>query len=271
VHRHLPHDAAAERWLLHCDSPRGELLERIPEDEPVEVAIVGGGEGALSCLLFLREHRPDARLVVYTPSLPLSRGESFLENRVFADPDSVGWERLDLPTRRAFVQQCDRGVFDATNLSRISCDEQCRFETGRVLHIAGSREGGVCLDYASVDGPRAAHHDFAVNCTGFDVLAQVRPLFPPAVRQAIEAAVGPVWSARDGAELPIGRALELEGLRPRLHVPGLAGVAQGPGFANLGCLGLLANRVLQPCLAPDGGTSSAPLIADVDAEPALEA
>jgi mycobactin lysine-N-oxygenase len=38
--------------------------------------------------------------------------------------------------------------------------------------------------------------------------------------------------------------LELRGLRPRLHIPGLAGVSQGPGFANLGCLGLLSDRVL---------------------------
>ena len=40
--------------------------------------------------------RPRARIAVYTPTLPLSRGESFLENRVFADPDDVGWEHLDL-------------------------------------------------------------------------------------------------------------------------------------------------------------------------------
>jgi len=35
---------------------------------------------------------------------------------------------------------------------------------------------------------------------------------------------------------------------PRLHIPGLAGLSQGPGFANLGALGLLSNRVLQPYL-----------------------
>ena len=46
----------------------------------------------------------------------------------------------------------------------------------------------------------------------------------------------------------IGRALELEGMEPRLHIPGLAGLSQGPGFANLGALGLLSNRVLQPLL-----------------------
>ncbi len=37
-------------------------------------------------------------------------------------------------------------------------------------------------------------------------------------------------------------------MSPRLHIPGLGGLSQGPGFANLGGLGLLANRVLQPLL-----------------------
>src|SRR2546422_1345890 len=30
------------------------------------------------------------------------------------------------------------------------------------------------------------------------------------------------------------RSLELEGLRPRLHIPGLAALSQGPRFANPG-------------------------------------
>jgi mycobactin lysine-N-oxygenase len=41
-------------------------------------------------------------------------------------------------------------------------------------------------------------------------------------------------------------------MRPLLHIPGLAGLSQGPGFANLGSLGLLANRILQPLLGEKG-------------------
>ena len=67
-----------------------------PPTREIDVAIVGGGESALSALVFLRAMRPEARITVYTPILPLCRGESFLENRVFADPDDVGWEQLDL-------------------------------------------------------------------------------------------------------------------------------------------------------------------------------
>lgn len=39
--------------------------------------------------------------------------------------------------------------------------------------------------------------------------------------------------------------LSVAGLDPPLHLPVLAGLAQGPGFPNLSCLGLLSDRVLR--------------------------
>ncbi len=249
VHRHFPHDPEVEARVFHCDSRREEFA-RVPESEPVEIAIVGGGESALSALVFLRGLRPAARLTVYTPTLPLSRGESFLENRVFADPDNVAWEHLDLETRRDFVKHCDRGVFDSSVLERIADDDRCAFVCGRAVHVSLSEDGeGAILEFDSPsEGPSTERYDFVVNCTGFDLLRQLRGLFPDAVRDEVEEQCGPLWDAPAQAEIPIGRGLELEGVRPRLHIPGLGGLRQGPGFANLGSLGLLANRVLQPLL-----------------------
>jgi mycobactin lysine-N-oxygenase len=250
VHRHFPHDPDVESRVFHCDSRREEFA-RVPEGEAVEIAIVGGGESALSALVFLRDLRPQARLTIYTPTLPLSRGESFLENRVFADPDNVSWEHLDVETRRDFVKHCDRGVFDQTVLARIADDDHLSFITGRAVHVslAGDGEGAV-LEYESPsEGASAERYDYVVNCTGFDLLRQLRGLFPDAVRDEVEEQCGPLWDRPPQTEVPIGRALELEGMRPRLHIPGLGGLRQGPGFANLGSLGLLANRVLQPLLA----------------------
>jgi mycobactin lysine-N-oxygenase len=250
VHRAFPHDPAVAGRIFHCDSRREEFAA-VPAEEAVEIAIVGGGESALSALVFLRAFRPRARLTVYTPMLPLSRGESFLENRVFADPDSVAWDRLDVQTRRDFVKHCDRGVFDAGVLAGIADDEHCSFVVGRAVHVSAA-EGGAALEFDSPDGVVAERYDFVVNCTGFDLLAQLRELFPGAVREEIESRCGPLWEGQPQGEAPIGRALELEGVRPRIHIPGLGGLRQGPGFANLGSLGLLANRVLQPLLAEAG-------------------
>ena len=116
------------------------------------MAIVGGGESALSALVFLRAMRPGAKITVYTPMLPLSRGESFLENRVFADPDDVGWEHLDLEMRQDFVKHCDRGVFDATVIARLAGEQGCDFKIGRAVHVSAAGEG-VDLEVETAAGP----------------------------------------------------------------------------------------------------------------------
>lgn len=259
VHRHFPHDPDVESRVFHCDSRREEFA-RVP-DEPVEIAIVGGGESALSALVFLRDLKPQARLTIYTPTLPLSRGESFLENRVFADPDNVDWEHLDIETRRDFVKHCDRGVFDSSVLARIADDDHLAFIAGRAVHVSLADDGeAAVLEFESpAEGMCSQRYDFVINCTGFDLLRQLRGLFPDAVRDVVEEQCGPLWDRPPKTEVPIGRALELKDVNPRLHIPGLGGLSQGPGFANLGSLGLLANRVLSPLLtelgAPFAGVS----------------
>ncbi|HEY0317413.1 MAG TPA: SidA/IucD/PvdA family monooxygenase [Solirubrobacterales bacterium] len=249
AHRAFPHDPGADARIFHCDSRRDEFFQ-MPDDRGLEVAIVGGGESALSALVFLRAFRPRARLTVYTPTLPMSRGESFLENRVFADPDDVGWSELDLQTRRDFVKHCDRGVFDQGVLGSIADDDHCSFVTGRAVHVSATEAGGrIALEFEVAGQMTSRPYDYVVNCTGFDLLAQLRGLFGEEVRAEVETRSGPLWDSPPRTEVPIGRALELEGMEPRLHIPGLGGLRQGPGFANLGSLGLLANRVLAPLLA----------------------
>jgi mycobactin lysine-N-oxygenase len=245
IHRSFPHEPSIAGRVFHCDSKRSEFAT-LPE-EGCDVGVVGGGESALSCVMFLRGFRPAARCTIYTPMLPLSRGESFLENRVFSNPDVIEWESLDQQTRRDFVKHSDRGVFDPPSLAAIAYDDRVRFVTGRVMDV-GTAAGGerVRLEYESPEGAVDGEHDYVVNCTGFDLLAQLRTLFADEVRVAIEERVGQVWDAPAGTEVPIGRFLELKGMQPRLQIPGLAGLSQGPGFANLGALGLLSNRVLQP-------------------------
>jgi mycobactin lysine-N-oxygenase len=248
IHRAFPHEPAVADRVFHCDSKREEFA-RIPEGERCDVAIVGGGESALSATMFLRGLRPECRYTIYTPMLPMSRGESFLENRVFSNPDVVEWESLDQQTRRDFVKHSDRGVFDPPSLAAIAYDDRCRFVTGRVTDVGTAGAGeGVRLEYESPEGVVSSEHDFVANCTGFDLLAQLRTLFPARTREAIERSSGPLWDQPAGSEVPIGRNLELLGMRPLLQIPGLAGLSQGPGFANLGALGLLSNRILQPLL-----------------------
>ncbi len=246
VHRAFPHEPTVASRVFHCDSKRSEF-DQLPSEESCDIAVVGGGESALSCVMFLRGFRPRCRFTIYTPMLPLSRGESFLENRVFSNPDVIEWESLTLEARRDFVKHSDRGVFDPPSLEAIGYDNRCEFVTGRVTDVAAA-DGGerVRVDYEAPSGITGAEHDYVVNCTGFDLLAQLRTLFPTEMRAEIERQTGGLWERPAGQEVPIGRFLELKGMSPRIQVPGLAGLSQGPGFANLGALGLLSNRVLQP-------------------------
>lgn len=252
IHRAFPHEPAVAPRVFHCDNKRSEF-ERLPSEESCDIAVVGGGESALSCVMFLRGLRPRSRYTIYTPMLPMSRGESFLENRVFSRPDDVEWESLDLETRRDFIKHSDRGVFDPPSLEAIGYDDRCKFVTGRVTDVGtASRDDAVRVEYESPEGAAGSEHDYVVNCTGFDLLAQLRTLFPDQVREEIERRVGGLWDRPSKAEIPIGRHLELKGMTPRLHIPGLAGLSQGPGFANLGAIGLLSNRILQPLMLEAG-------------------
>ena len=99
-----------------------------------------------------------------------------------------------------------------------------------------------------------------VVAAGFDPL-WFEPLLGGRARAALAAAAGNRppgrLPSRTVLERAVGHDLAVSGLHPRLHLPVLAGVAQGPGFPNLSCLGLLADRVLGAYARPAGGTRPA--------------
>ena len=93
------------------------------------------------------------------------------------------------------------------------------------------------------------HYDLVVTAIGFDALWWL-PLFTETAHDALVQAVGSSGRVETReVERSIGLSLAVENLTPALHLPVLAGPAQGPGFPNLSCLGLLADRVLQPSVA----------------------
>src|SRR5215472_6853728 len=80
-------------------------------------------------------------------------------------------------------------------------------------------------------GGRTKQHqyDYVIVARGFDPLWFTALLDQP-TREAFQAVI----SGPDGGRLErsIGPDLSIAGLTPRLHLPMLAGVAQGPGFPN---------------------------------------
>lgn len=254
AHRVIPHDSEVDERIFHCDERRADL-EAIP-DEECDIALAGGGESTIACVALLRSRKPNARLTVYTPALPMSRAESFLENRVYSSPEDVGWHSLALDVRRDFVTRTDRGVFAPHGVSALAGDSRCRFVTGRVMHVSRGRRdtGALRVEYRSRGVVAAELHDYLVNCTGFDILAQVKSLTSAATRAEIERQAGAFWT-RSPEEIEMGWSLEVANISPLLHIPALAALCQGPGFANLSSLGLLADRLIAPILSRRGRAS----------------
>jgi len=94
---------------------------------------------------------------------------------------------------------------------------------------------------ASLYGEHQHQDDYVVVARGFDAL-WFRHLLDEGTHQRM-AGVTQAFDARI-IEHAIAADLSLDGFTPKLHLPVLAGIAQGPGFPNLSCLGLLADRVL---------------------------
>jgi mycobactin lysine-N-oxygenase len=183
-----------------------------------------------------------------------SRDEGYEENRLFSDPDPhdldeadahqhpLRWLSLTEEDRREFVRRADRGVFSVQAVRELTRSQNVRslIGTATALEVADDAVR-VTVYYGGQE--QTYSFDYVVVARGFDPLWFLSWLDEGA-RVRLHAAVGALTSR--ALEAAVGYDLAIEGLTPRLHLPMLSGVAQGPGFPNLSCLGLLAERVLAP-------------------------
>jgi mycobactin lysine-N-oxygenase len=221
---------------------------------PVSTAVVGTGETAAAIVVALIEalHSRSSIEIISSSGVPYSRGESFEESRLFSSPGSE-WEHLTEHHRREFMQRTDRGVFSLRAQQIIDRADNVRSLAGQVTKIGASDEH-VVVKVRYGDEVELAAYDYVIVAIGFDPLS-FGGLFDEHARQGMQAAVGR-WD-KQSVERAIGPDLGIHGFRPRLHLPMLAGVAQGPGFPNLSCLGLGSDRILAsyvsaPCRSPNG-------------------
>lgn len=202
------------------------------------VCVIGGGETAASVVITLLKmaHKRSTVDVLTSRGVLYSRGESYAENRLYSDPGD--WPRLAEAHRREFLERTDRGVFSQQAEATLNAAPGFRTLAGRAVHLdAGDRQVVVTIQYGT-ERERVAY-DLVVVAIGFQA-RWFEDLLGPQARARLAAAL-------DGGELDrrIGVDLSLAGLDPPLHLPVLAGLAQGPGFPNLSCLGLLSDRILR--------------------------
>lgn len=207
------------------------------------VAVIGGGETAASMLNELFRHRVST-ITVISPQVTLfTRGESFFENSLFSDP--TNWPALTMAERRDALARTDRGVFSANVQEALLADDRIRHLRGRVAHAVG-RDGQIRLTLSTNRGSEhleTVHgFDLVIDGSGADPL-WFTSLFGQDVLDLLELGLGGPLTAETLQE-SIGYDLSVADLTPRLYLPNLSGLTQGPGFPNLSCLGLLSDRVL---------------------------
>jgi mycobactin lysine-N-oxygenase len=215
------------------------------------VCVIGGGETAASVVIGLLKmaHKRSTVDVLTSRGVLYSRGESFEENRLFSDPGD--WPRLAEAHRREFLERTDRGVFSQQAEATLNASPGFRTLAGRAVHIdAGDQQVVVTIQYGQ-ERERVAY-DLVVVAIGFRG-RWFTELLGPQARARLAAAL-------DGDELDrrIDVDLSVAGLDPPLHLPVLAGLAQGPGFPNLSCLGLLSDRILRRYVRLDQPVQAAP-------------
>jgi len=200
------------------------------------VCVVGSGETAASVVIDLlaRLHRHSALDVLTARGVLYSRGESYDENRFYSDPGD--WPRLAEAHRREFLERTDRGVFSLQAEAALNQARGFRTLAGRAAAVE-AREQDVIVTIAYGEERERVAYDAVVVAIGFD-------------GRWFEALLGGNATSRyrdalGGGELAhhIGLDLSVAGLAP-LHLPVIAGLAQGPGFPNLSCLGLMSDRIL---------------------------
>jgi mycobactin lysine-N-oxygenase len=202
------------------------------------VCVIGTGETAASVVINLlkKSHKRSTIDVLTSRGVLYSRGESYDENRFYSDPGE--WPRLAESHRSEFLERTDRGVFSLQAEATLRQSPGFRTLAGRAAAIeAGERQVVVTIEYGT-ERERVAY-DLVVVAIGFDGHWFKGLLGDEARRRLDDALAGGSLERRIEVDLSIAD------LYPPLHLPALAGLAQGPGFPNLSCLGLLSDRVLR--------------------------
>lgn len=220
-------------WSLgdFWSAPADSLADRV-------IVVIGSGESAASVVA--RSVRADAaEISIVAPSATVfSRGEGYLENRVYTHPEE--WAGLDDEARRAIIERTDRGVF-SPGCQRIGAEHsRLGFVRGMARSIVEGADGlQVRGEHGELLVPGA---DIVIDARGGDA-AWFRDLL-------CDDAAGrlPGSSAEDIA-MAIDSQCRVSGMEPPLYVPALAGFTQGPGFANLSCLGTLGGRIVEGVIA----------------------
>jgi len=219
------------------------------DDEPL--IVIGSGETAAAVvvqLIQLRRGREVPILIVNRHGTIFSRGEGYFENRIFTDPGL--WANLEIEERRRIIERADRGVISVAAHRSIGTAKD-------IYHVTVDVKGiDIERDFASTDpdGPNVERlyvlgtkgesiaGQYIIVAIGFDAWWWTQWL-PDNFRGNFS---DDDFRRKAEEEITEDLAIPEKFLKPKLHVPMLSGIAQGPGYPNLSCLGHLSDYILGP-------------------------
>jgi mycobactin lysine-N-oxygenase len=239
-------------------------------EEPI--CVIGSGETAASIIAELVKRtdakRPTPIQVINPQGMIFSRGENYFENSVYTDPEGmIIWRKLPKKNREEIVKRTDRGVFSTSSLETINNAQNVMPLYGRISRIEISDFDDALFAVAVNENKKEIFFpaSYIVIAIGFNPWSFVN-LFDPEYQMLFEEnrrincgknnpSIREVVVDNIKDDLTISWSVVSPGLddenHPKFHVPMLAGIAQGPGFPNLSCLGSLSDRILKSYLPPN--------------------
>lgn len=214
--------------------------------------VIGSGDAAAAIVVALLEHlHNDVFIHIVTPNGTVySRGENYWENRYYSNPTVIAgeWLHLSAKHRNEFIKRTDRSVFSQQAQQYLNTAQRVFLIPGRARAIERNgpdNEPNRLAVWTKYGRKRKQKHvfDYVVQSVSLNSLSFLSLLDKDDQdRLPSERRSGKI--STKSLENSISPDLSVIDFTPKLHLPMLAGPAQGPGFPTLSCLGLLSDRIL---------------------------
>jgi mycobactin lysine-N-oxygenase len=226
-----------------------------------KIAVIGGGETAASIVLSLLELTQGSSVgidIINRHGAIFTRGESYNESRRFSNPKD--WLALDIAQRRELISRTDRGVFSVTAQRRLNKARNVDYQSGEVVALSKDRKKvNVHLKRGNSPEEKKAY-DRVIVALGFNPWTSLDFLpsqFRPSAttqKRLMELYADLELTIDHNLCLTFDHVPSMKNVRFNIHMPMVAGLAQGPGFPNLCSLGHMSDRIISRYIGPPART-----------------
>lgn len=203
-------------------------LDQFKGLKQARVAVIGAGETSAGVVTFLHKTVDKSSQIEIISRHPIlfTRNENWMEVMYFSKV--MDWLELSDQEKLEIIKHADRGTFSVAAKDLLDSAYNVSTQLGAVESIV-TKDGKLFVNLARHQKKQVGGYDFVVEATGFDRFSFTSLFSDKSLFGSLDS---------------IESDMSLKNISPKLHLPGLSAMAQGPGFPNLSCLGLLSERIL---------------------------